>query len=154
MKITLLLIATLFSPATLLALEKQPIEVLRPKSMPLGVVLGLDPLSGDGLIYAGHPIQGGIAMGIQVAGFIGGLIYYSANSSESTSSDPFAPLGGIKQAGIIFAATTIPTYLWDAIGTPIYIHQRNKKIRESIRVSPRVSLTDPQGLGAELQVQF
>ena len=118
--------------------------------MPLGVILGLSPLSGDGLIYSGHPIQGVVAMGIQLGGLFGGLAYVSQN--KDNLGDLLSAIGTV---GLITVTTSISTFLWDAIGTPIYIHQHNKRLRETTpTISPAITSSRPGSLAFGLNMRF
>jgi hypothetical protein len=142
-----IIIGLVLLPHSIMARDKLPNE----KSMPIGVLLGLSPISGDGLFYSGHPIQGGIALGIQLAGIIGGITYVYATIEEE---QPFSIFASAAVGGGIILATSISTFLWDAIATPIYIHKHNEKIRRSsFSVAPTINYSSDK-LTTGLQMKF
>jgi hypothetical protein len=128
------------------------------KSETTALLLGLDPIPGDALFYAGKPIQGTINLVVGLPGafsFFGGLALMAA--ANSCTDDP-ADCRGI---GMMFtlggALLYFPMLIWDAAGGISGVKEHNAQVlrHASIlqRVEPTVAVTNDGAFGG-VRIKF
>jgi hypothetical protein len=125
------------------------------KSEGVATVLGLDPIPGDALFYAGKPVQGTVNL---VLGGIGGFFFWWGLielTECDNHSDSLCGLAGIPMmAGAL--GGYFPALIWDAIGGISGVKNHNKRVRQQSflgNIHPIVSVSDKGTFGG-LQVAF
>ena len=105
------------------------------KSVGLAWTLGLDPLPGDALFYAGKPVQGTIDALLGIAGGVAigyGVVLLGIRDEEPCHDGCMGPvaniLGGITLGGGL--AAFIPALLWDAVGGIGGVYDHNATIEK------------------------
>ena len=100
------------APAAESSIEKKQ------KSYGLAIALGFDPIPGDGLIYSGKKVQGGIAM---TMGIVGGVLIGTGLAKNCHGSSDYGDCVILnKDFPIVIGASLYGiSYLWDGIGSLI-----------------------------------
>jgi hypothetical protein len=147
----ILLTSLILSMGTAFAKEKEkPTEL---KSTGVAVLLGLDPIPGDALFYAGKPIQGTINLllgGGSAVMFFGGISEYYRCDKASFGC-------GYKKIGIVlFAIPYVSTLIWDAVGGITGVMDHNDRVRKQSfleTVHPILTVNNKGAFGG-VQVTF
>ncbi len=112
------------------------------KSVALGWVLGLDPIPGDALAYAGKSAKGDVKLAIGGIGAaaVGGLLYladyYFCSEPAETFKSPYTCSGnwlavtGISVVGI-GAGMYLGSLIWDGIGGIRGVYKHNDQVQKS-----------------------
>lgn len=107
----------------------------QPKSLTSAILLGLDPIPGDSLLYAGRPVQGTVDL---IVGGVGlGLLLWGVtdiDGGHGLSCYDDCGIWYVLAGGLIYA----PAYLWDLIGGPIAVARHNNEIAKQAK-KPSVS---------------
>jgi len=127
---------------------------LKPKSIGTAVLLGLDPIPGDALFYAGKSGQGAINL---VLGGLGGFAFWGSIISLSSCA-PDDGLCGLNAIPMMAgAALYFPMLAWDLIGGVSGVRSHNEKIAQKLSwlktVQPTLSVSD-KGAMAGIQIRF
>ncbi len=150
------IVATLFTLAVsafapLTARAEKP----QPKSKTAAVLLGLSPIPGAGLLYAGEPLQAAenlaLTAGSVLSIYLGAVGIYTENGSEAK----YPALGGILfVAGI---AGIIGAMVWDTAGGYDAVKDHNEKISKKTSflhsLQPTFAVTQ-NGFSGGAQINF
>ncbi|MBX7148587.1 hypothetical protein K1X76_05830 [bacterium] len=121
-------------------------DTFKPLSTGIGWGLALSPIGGDGLIYTGHPVWGGLLIFQQAVGvplLIAGL--------KIDGDDDFGFKGIALGFGVTFVASA---FLVDAVMTPLLVHKHNKNLKSPAkRIEPTVSY-DGKTIQGGVQMRF
>jgi hypothetical protein len=155
-KIAAITVALGLMLSTAFAQEKADTDL---KSESVAWALGLDPIPGDALFYAGKPVQGTINMVVGLpTGFffwftLGMLAFDRSTTDDSPRDEPqiWWMMAGVS------AAAYLPMLLWDAVGGITGVREHNQAIqrRASLwqRVQPTVAVTNDGAFGG-VRIKF
>jgi hypothetical protein len=117
------------------------------KSMGLATALGLDPIPGDALFYAGKPVQGTVSLLLGGAG--AGLFYYFGVWRAITWRS-----GADSGLMAIGALLYFPTLVWDGLVGISEVKRHNDRVRKFMDTyRPSVSMT-PEGIHVAAEIRF
>ena len=106
-------------------------DTFRPLNKTTGYLLGFSPVNGDGLIYTGHPVLGGLMIGTEV--FAIPMIVVGAPSLGADNRNPFGAIGNGIGMFLFISGVALFTasYAVDAILTPVYVNKHNKALKSA-----------------------
>jgi hypothetical protein len=133
---------------------------LKLKSEGVAWALGLDPIPGDALFYAGKPFQGIIDLFLGVPGALllyrGSRILTRGDSPNCDKAVLGCSSGWGKIAVILGVLFYTPSLLWDAIGGIGGVQEHNDRVRKQALLGtlhPMLSVTDNGAFGG-VQITF
>jgi hypothetical protein len=108
----------------------------KPKSVGVAVLLGIDPIPGDALFYAGKTTQGTVNafLGTLAIASIGYAIYDN-KTCDKKGSEGWCGFGSALLAVFVGAPVYLSTVIWDAIGGIHGVNKHNAEIEQNKKTS-------------------